>query len=72
MRDTQECQHIYYYTRPAMYYCMYNNIHMYPNIPSFDNSIVFSITYHTFSMELKFMISLEVHMHEMTSYISQL
>ena len=61
IEDTQEYQHIYYYNRLAMYYCMYNNnICMYLNILSFDNSITSSITYNTLSMKLKFMISLEI------------
>ena len=43
------------------YYCN-NNIHMYLNILSFDNFITSSITYHSLSMEFKFMISLEIFM----------
>ena len=49
-----------------------NNICMYLNMLSFDNFITSSITYHMLSMELNFMISLEVCMHVMANYISQL
>ena len=45
---------LYYTSYVCSYYCMYNNTHMYFDILSFDNSIISSITYHTFSMELNF------------------
>ena len=61
IEDTQECQHIYYCNRLAMYYCTYNRfINMYFNSLLLDNFITFSVTYHMISMELKFMSSLEI------------
>ena len=63
IEDTQERWHVYHYHRLAIYYCMYNNnICMYLNILSFDNSISSWIIYHMLCIELRFMISLEIFM----------
>ena len=51
-----------YYNRLTMHYSMYNNILMYLNILLLDKSITFLITYHTLSMELSFIIRLEIFM----------